>query len=63
MLIENRSCDECQLACRYLVVLGHYGRYSAQFCDACLQRGREEIAAAMTDVIADLDAAAERRRR
>ena len=43
MLIENRSCDECGRHCGYLAMLGHYGRFSAQLCDDCLQRGLEEI--------------------
>ncbi len=56
MLIENRSCDECGRHCGYLVMLGH-GKHVAYLCDDCLQKGREEIAMKLTDVIDDLDAA------
>lgn len=60
MLIENRSCDECGRHCGYLLMLGEYRLRYVYVCDDCLQRGREEIAVAMTDVIADLDAAEKR---
>ena len=59
MLIENRSCDECGRRCGYLVALGR-GRPSTYLCDDCLREGREEIAVALTDVLADLEAAEKR---
>ena len=53
MLIENQSCDECQLMSGYLVRLGDARPEYVYICDDCIRRGREEIAAAIVDGKAD----------